>query len=432
MYETAIPNEIRQQLAEMEPARIVVGLPSYRNVRTVGPILERLATALHQQYAAFRPLIVHADGHSLDETLPIAAHVPLPPTVRRLATRYQGLPGKGSALRAIFEVATVVQAQAIALVEADVSSLTAEWLSRLLTPILSREAEMVLPLYPIVRPPLPSADLIVFPLLTTLFNLPIRHPTGGEVALAGGVATFFAERDVWETDVARAGVDVWMPVQVALGGGRLVQVPLGPKIHHTPASLTLAEAKFLQEVGTLFRMGHLHERVWREQETPPRGVPLLPGDPLPPRHTPNFPDALGVWRMGKRAIKTRLAEQWESVLAPAQQAAVAALLHLPDEQIGMAERLWARVVYDFLVVYNLGEGDPDKVVLALYPLLLLRHAALLAEAARHSEPALAREQLIQRQAAIFQEEFDYLLQRWARYISPEQADIWRELGISPG
>lgn len=432
MYETAIPNETRQQLAEMEPAQLVVGLPSYRNVRTVASIVERLTAALHQHYAALHPLIVHADGHSLDETLPLAVHVPLPPTVRRLATRYQGLPGKGSALRAIFEVATQVQAQAVVLLEADVSSFTSEWLPRLLTPILRHEAEMVLPLYPTVRPPLPSADLIAFPLLATLFNLPIRQPTGGEVAMLGGVASFFAERDVWETDVARAGVDLWMPVQVALGGGRLVQVQLGPKLHHTPTSLTLAEAKFLQEVGTLFRMGHLHERAWRERAMPPRGVPILPGEPLPPRLPATFPDALGAWRQGKRAIKARLTEQWQSVLAPAQQRAVEALLHLPDEQIALADQLWARVVYDFLVVYNLGEGDPDKVVLALYPLLLLRHAALLAEAARHPEPALAREQLIQRQAVVFQEEFDYLLQRWTRYVSPEQADLWRELGISPG
>ncbi|MBA3534883.1 MAG: hypothetical protein H0T73_23480, partial [Ardenticatenales bacterium] len=50
MYETAIPDETRQRLEELGSAGVVVGIPSYRNSRTVGTVVERVGRALHQHY----------------------------------------------------------------------------------------------------------------------------------------------------------------------------------------------------------------------------------------------------------------------------------------------------------------------------------------------------------------------------------------------
>jgi hypothetical protein len=432
MYETALPDETQQRIEEMAPAGLVVGIPSYRNSRTVGTIAERVAEALERYYSALRPVIVHADGHSFDDTLSVAAHIPLPPSVRRVTTRYQGLPGKGSALRAIFEVATRLQARAVLLIEADVVSVQEEWVRALVEPVLANEADMVLPLYQLIRPLMLSAELICHPLLSAMFNISVRNPTAGEIAMAGGVASYFAERDVWETDVARDGVDVWMAAEVALEAGRVAQAHIGPKIHRSHDSVTIAEAKFLQEIGTLFRMGHLHEAAWQarkaEHSTPPTlGTPAT----YKVQSREGLPDPVALWEGGRRAFKGPLSKEWRSIVAPQHLAALEALEAAPDDRPSFDERLWARLVYDFLIVYNLGEGDPDKVVTALYPLFLMRSGALIAEIQEEAEPEAALQALVRRQVARFHEERDYLARQWAGYISPEQMEIWRERGDFP-
>jgi len=54
--------------------------------------------------------------------------------------------------------------------------------------------------------------------------------------------------------------------------------------------------------------------------------------------------------------------------------------------------LWARVVIEFAVVHNNGEGDPDKVVEALLPIFYGRAAAYVAQT--RQLPYMAREQVV--------------------------------------
>jgi glucosylglycerate synthase len=226
---------------------------------------------------------------------------------------------------------------------------------------------------------------------------------------------------VWETDVAREGIDVWMTVEATLGGARLGQATLGPKYHRTPDSLALIEAKFLQEVGALFRMGYLHERRWRAAESLAPGISTF-GEPVQ-RPLPPLEEA----QEAEEVAPAPLRDQWQAILMPPTLDAVIALF---EEGAGASfnDQLWARVVYDFLIVYNLGEGDPDKVVTSLFPLYQLRWRTLKAEAARHPDPQVALDRLIERQAAVFNEEVDYLFQQWTGYVSPEQRALWRTLG----
>ncbi len=75
-------------------------------------------------------------------------------------------------------------------------------------------------------------------------------------------------------------------------------------------------------------------------------------------------------------------------------------------------------MFDFAVVYNKGESDPDKVVAALLPLYYARVSAVL----RESGPkANALEKAIKIQAEAFTNQKNYLLQRWERYV-PWAAD----------
>ncbi|MCZ7569586.1 MAG: glycosyltransferase family 2 protein [Ardenticatenaceae bacterium] len=429
MYETALPEATRRRVADLNPAGVVVGIPSYRNPKTIAAIVGAVGQALHQRFAGLDPVIVNVDGHSFDETLSIATKTRTPPSVRRVATRYLGLPGKGSALRAIFEIATQLQARALLLVEADVVSFRPWWIERLLAPILARQADVLLPAY-VYQQPIPFvSDVLVRPVIAGLFGIELSVPTPGEIAMAGSIAAYFADRDVWETDVARNGVDIWMIVEALAGDARVARIPLELKRHRSPRSDDLREAKFLQEVGTLFRLVYLQRRIW-QQAISLQPVPLLPPEPMRSpaveAYPREWPSAAAIWEQARALFRPLVHHQWEQALLPPHLDAVEQILASSHPRPGVfSDGLWARVVYDFITAYNKGEGDPDKVVLALYPLFLVRQATLIAEASTQTEYEAA----IHKQAHAFVEKLSYFVQRWERYISPEQVALWRELGL---
>jgi len=427
MYETAIPDETTLRLNKMAPAKLVVGIPSYRNSRTVSVVVDTVAAGLNRYYAHLQPVIVHADGHSFDKTLSIASTVPLPSSVRRVATRYQGLSGKGSALRVIFEIATQLEADAVLIVEADVVSFRAKWIPKLVDPILQEKSDIVLPVYQHLYPLKPRNDLIVYPLLSALFKLPLRQSIAGEVALSGATAAFLAEQDVWETAVAQFGIDVWMGVQVAFRHKQLIEVELESKQHRVHTSQSQAQSKFLQQIGTLFRLGYLHEQAWRR----PQSYAITQQSRIKPQRLPLEGKAspAKIWQNGQTLIKDQSKQQWKTIIHSSHSERLEQILNQPDNQMTFDNQLWARLVYDFMVVYNLGEGDPDKVVTSLYPLYLLRHAAMLAKANTHRHPHLAYKQLVQRQRQAFENQLAYFSPRWDSYVIPEQIELWRKFGL---
>ena len=416
MYETAIPDETILRLNEMSPTKLVVGIPSYRNSRTVSVVVEAVATGLNRYYAHLQPVIVHADGHSFDKTLSLASMVPLPASVRRDATRYQGLSGKGTALRVIFEIATQLRANAVLIVEADVVSFEGEWIPKLIEPILQETADMVLPVYQHVYPLKPRNDLVLYPILSTMFNLPLRQSIAGEVAMSGATAAFLTEQDVWETAVAQFGIDVWMGMQVAFQDKRLIEVELESKLHRVHASQAQAQTKFLQQIGTLFRLGYLHQQAWRRPKSyaiSAQNRAIHQRQPLESQPSPSK-----IWQNGQVFIKPQTKQLWKTIIHPSHFELVKTIVNQSDYQMTFDDQLWARLVYDFMVVYNLGEGDPDKVVTSLYPLYLLRHAAILAEADAHRHPQIAYKQAIQRQRQAFAHQLAYFSQRWDTYTIP--------------
>jgi hypothetical protein len=414
MYDTALPPETLNTLVELGMADIVVGIPSYRNGRTIQHVTAAVAHALSIYYPTLSAVILHADGLAYDETLQLAQAVAMPSNVRQVTTRYLGLPGKGSALRAIFEASTLLQAHAVVVIEADTESISPAWIPALAEPILRKEANFVLPYYGGVAPTAFTNDLLAYPLIQGLYDVNLRYPMAGDVAMAGGVAAYFADRDVWETDVARDGIDGWMALQMVADGGQIAQVPLPAKIHRAYETLTGMDIKFLQEAGIVLRTGLLHERVWHDGEHLP--FPLIElGIPSIDEETP-LPDAELYWQEGIQGVRYEVEKQWMAILHPRTLEVLQEILHRRAFHQFDA-RLWSYILYDFLVVYNLGEGDPDKVLHALYPLYLLRCGAVVTE----TNGSLAQwDTVVREQSAIFRQNIEYLVRRWESYVPPEE------------
>ena len=410
--ETSLRSEGQRRLAELGNAEIVVGIPSYKNAQTIGAVVDRAAQGLLAHYAALRPVIAIVDGGSSDETVAIALSRSLPPPVRRLVTTYQGIQGKGSAVRALFEMARELGAQALLVLEADLTSLAPDWIFKLAEPILNGQYDLAMPVYarPLVEGGVTA--LLAYPLTRVLYGADVRQPMAGDFAIAGSLAAEFFERDVWETDVARHGIDIWMTTVAINEQIRMCQVRLGTKIENKREAAVAIDPGFIQAVGTLFRMMEIYRRRWPEPQ-PRRSVSFYGNGVM--HHPRKLSGAITVDMLSDafRSGARRYRRFWRTILLPSHCDLVFELLNRPRGATHLSAELWTRVVFVFAVVYNKGETDPDKVVAALLPLYYARVATILRETKARPEEV---EQQVQAQAECFVAQKDYLLHRWETYV----------------
>ena len=97
-----------------------------------------------------------------------------------------------------------------------------------------------------------------------LFGKRIRQPIGGDFAISRDVAKFYAEQDVWDTDVARFGIDIWMTISAITQGFRICQSNLGAKIHDAKDPGQHLGPMFRQVLSALFTLMERHESYWKE------------------------------------------------------------------------------------------------------------------------------------------------------------------------
>ncbi|MFN3284828.1 MAG: glycosyltransferase [bacterium] len=403
----ALPGEARKELRRLGRADLVVGIPSFNNAATVGHVVQTVAEGVTRHFPGLAAVVVNADGGSADGTPEAAAAARVPEPVRVVCTGYEGIRGKGSAVRAVLEAAQLAGARCCVLVDADVRSIEPWWVQRLAEPVLAGQADYVAPLYVRHKYDGTITNNLAYPMTRALYGVRVRQPIGGEFGIAGPLAGRLLAKPVWESDVARFGVDIWMTTTAVCEGSRVVQARLGVKVHdpRDPAGLG---PMFQQVVGTMFSLLAVYPLRWRQvrgSQPVPEVGDLVEAEPEP---VPVTVSALverfregqrvhsGVW---SRALGADVREQLDRAaeLGPAGY---------------LTDRWWARAVYDFAVAFHRDDLDPDAVVAALVPVYFGRVAAF-AEQTRELDTAAA-ELVVERQAAVFEEEKTRLVAAWER------------------
>jgi len=242
-------------------------------------------------------------------------------------------------------------------------------IARLLGPVVRAEADYVAPLYARHKHDGTITNSIAYPLTRALYGLRIRQPIGGEFGFHTDLARAYLAQPVWESDVARFGIDIFMTTTAVARHARVVQAFLGAKIHDPKDPAADLGPMFTQVVGTLFRLASEHEAVWREVSGS-RPVKVV-GDVIPVE-----PEAI-------RADAGRLRAKYEAG-APEQRALWDEIL---SENIGpsveraaMSPDVWARVVFDFLTAALKQPGRSEELARGLLPLYYLRVAEFIDEA----------------------------------------------------
>ena len=244
--------------------------------RTIAHVVRAAYAGLAKYFPQLTAVVINSDGGSTDDTRDAVLsarvednHLMLVSTplvaAHRLSFPYHGVPGKGSAFRLVFRMAVKLQAKACAVVDSDLRSITPEWIDMLLRPILFAGYDFVAPYYQRHKYDGTITNSIVYPLTRSLYGVRVRQPIGGEFGVSARLIARYLERDDWETDVARYGIDIWMTTIAIAEGFRVCQSFLGAKLHDAKDPGSDLSAMLQQVVGSVFMLMEEYQPVWQNR-----------------------------------------------------------------------------------------------------------------------------------------------------------------------
>lgn len=418
IQKSTLSKEVQQQLGEIGRADIVVGIPSYNNARTIGHVVRAIQLGFAKYFPESRAILINSDGGSTDDTPAVVSRTdiedyhtllvthPLFP-IHRIISPYHGIRGKGSAIRLVLQVAEALQARACAVVDADLRSITPEWIDLLLRPVLQKEFDFVAPLYHRHKFDGTITNSIVYPLTRTLYGRRVRQPIGGDFGFSGRLIDHYLTQDVWHTDVARFGIDIWLTTTAITGGYRVCQSFLGAKIHDTKDPGSDLSAMLTQVVSSVFALMENYHSFWREIHTtepvPVFGFNYTVG--LEPVHV-NVERMITNFQSGVRD----LASIWEIVLSAETWKEIRDLDRNPNPSFRYPANLWVRTVYDFALAWRAHRIHREHILKALTPLYLARTASFVLENAEAQAEEV--ENCLEDLCLCYEATKPYLLERW--------------------
>lgn len=400
-----------QRCREIGRADILVGIPSFRNADTIAHVVRTAAEGMVRYFPGLKPVLVNSDGGSTDNTVQVVMQTPVPPEVEKIVTPYRGLPGKGSAFHAIFEIAVRLRARICVVVDSDLRSITPEWIRLLGEPVWKSSYGFVAPYYIRHKYDGTITNNLAYPLTQALYGRRIRQPIGGDFGFTGSLALIYSYMDVWKSDIAKFGIDIWMTTTAITEGFRICQSAMGVKIHNVKDPGSDLGSMFTQVASTMFYLMGEHEVKWMRV----RGstATRVFGDVRyeePASMEINVENLIDHFQAGYAEYR----EIWEKVLEPVNLMEVSFAARARDEEdFSFPENLWAKVVYDFAVAYNFDCGlSRREVVKALVPIYCARTADFALRTRNMS--SLEAEQMVQRQAEEFEWLKPYLVEKWMK------------------
>ena len=409
-----LPPDVDRQLDGLPRAEVAVGILTYNNAATVPAVVDAIRGGLEKHLTGMPAVLINADAGSSDGTVERLADSGLPfvrahheaPAAQLGAVPFHGVPGRGAAMRLAMGVARRLGVRALLVLEADVTSVTAEWIERLGRPVLDQGADLVMPVHARHRYDGTITNLVLAPLVGALLGRRLHQPLSGPRALSARMLERLATAPRWP-EIGRSVTDLWMTGTAIADGLSIHEARLGRwRVESSTRTVDLP-TMVAQTLGAVFAMMDEYEEFWLEVPTGPP-VPA-DGPPMVPSNEPVQIDVermVGAFARGLRDLGTI----WEHVLAPDTLGDVLSLEAGDVERFRFPDDLWARVVYDFALGHHWSVVYRDHLLRSLVPLYLGRTAAFVLATRR--DDAAAVEHALDGVATAFERGKTYLVDRW--------------------
>jgi len=420
----ALEEQTIQELNKIGSADIIVGIPSYNNASTIDRVIKAADLGLARYFNSARCVILVSEGGDLQATQSVvdalknksyfeSALVPEPKyDTEIIVTKYRGTSGKGTAVKAIFEAAHILNVKAGCMLDADLRSITPEWIELLIAPVILKGFGFVAPYYRRHKYDGTITNMIAFPLTCALYGRRVRQPIGGDFGFSIDLIKSLLEKDVWETDIARFGIDIWMTTVAICEGFKICQSFLGAKIHDEKDPGKDLSPMFKQVVGTLFSLMNIYTEKWKQvRGSRPTAIFGFETESVPKPINIDLDNMINKFK----EMSGRYKDIWEKIL---QRENFEKLMEVSRMDINLFEMpvdLWVRSLYDFAVAYNFIQEGVNKLDIldALVPVYYAITASFVRKT-RNLETHEA-EEIVFQHTHTFERLKPYLIERWDLY-----------------
>ena len=386
-------------------ADIVIGIPSLNEADNIAFVSQQISLGLKRYFPNFSSVIINVDNNSKDGTKEAFLSSSTGDIPKKYISTGEGVLGKGNNLRNLFAEVDKYNAKAVIIVDADLKSITPEWVKNLGTPIMDGY-DYVTPIYSRHHYDGTITNHICYPLIYGLFKTDIRQPIAGDFSFSPKMARYWLNMD-WGENTRQYGIDIFMTTAALLNGFKCCQVVLGSKIHK-PSAPKLGPM-FTQVVTTLFENLSHFRGDWMDKEAS-KECPVFGC------YSHEKPQDLIVDYEQLKRVALEGFESFDSVistiLSRPHYDAVNKMYHLREWNINSG--LWVKILYDFLYSFEALE-DKGEVVEALKPLYFARAASFYKQTFNVSH--VEAEQKIKEQALECRGLRSYIVERFNERVS---------------
>jgi len=403
-------NAIVENPSQIKTAELIVGIPSYNEADNIAFPTDVASRALADLFPNKKSVIINVDNNSPDGTKDAFLSTPTK-TPKIYISTPPGVKGKGNNFHNLFKAAVELNAKAIIVVDADLKSITPDWIRYLGEPLMN-DFDYVAPIYVRHKYDGTITNHIAYPLLRTLFGLRVRQPIGGDFGFSGKLARAFLSEKLWNDKIANFGIDVWMTTIAIARRFNVCQAFLGtPKVHRPKDPADDLNTMFTQVVSTLFDLMIDFEYLWKDtHESRPSsiygfGLGVVEKPPAVAVNTEKLYQSFmaGFEKYGKI---------WKAIVPLPEYSEILKFKNIKNkDRFYYPSNLWARILFNFAVAYKSNSRfDQNEIMEALIPFY---HSRVLSFVNRTQDLEVKEaEEYLENINRVFEKEKYYLIERW--------------------
>ena len=356
----------KKQSKQSKKYDVVVGIPSYNESDTISHVTEVVGEGLEVYFSDKKCIIVNVDNNSPDNTKDAFLD-----TKTRIEKKYistaHGIRGKGNNFLNLFKFAKSVDAEVTIVVDADLKSITKEWVKYLGMPIVDGY-DYVIPLYSRHQFDGTITNHICYPVMFGLLSTDIRQPIGGEFAFSPKLMKYWLKQS-WTESTRQYGIDIFMSLNAVLGGFKICQAGLGAKVHK--ASAPKLCIMFDQVIETLLAILVQNKNKWMIRNNGDIFTPDTFGLDILAEPQELDIDILDLKEKGRVSFNKYQADIKE-LLEPYAFSRINEMFEM--EVFDLTILLWTRVFYNLLYRYDVSKNGEEKkkIINSLKPLYFAR------------------------------------------------------------
>lgn len=331
---------------------VVVGIPSYNESDSISYVVKTVDEGLKEYFSDGKNIIVNVDNNSPDNTeeafLGTKTH-----TEKKYISTAHGIRGKGNNILNLFKFVKQVDAEVIIMVDADLKSITKEWIEYLGRPVADGY-DYVIPLYSRHQFDGTITNHICYPAMFGMLSMDIRQPIGGEFAFSPKFIKHLLKQP-WTESTKQYGIDIFMSLNAALGDFKICQSGLGTKIHK--ASAPKLGIMFEQVIETLLTVLVQNRDTWMY------------------RHNGDFfvPDTFGLKELAEPQelhidileLKEKSQTEYSKYQADIKELLEPYAFHRVHEMFkvevfDLTILLWTQIFYSLVYHYDIAKSDEDR------------------------------------------------------------------------